>query len=269
MEKLDQGTVIFGIKAEKYPEVPCYGIIVSARCDVANCKVRRLYYIVGVEAREWVLTEAGFSRVFESNKQNAYNQFSEKVKQAKLEPESLSSFEPEEVEKVLEELKNEKLRDDILERYRQYKIFFTEDSEKREKYVLDNLKAVKKQMKEINIGKYAHLYYLPKAAYMDEGKMSEGLVVDLQEIEAISIEEAECLQKGQIDMKFDKFHSRDQYSRFCWLEKDGDFTAIDGQIRSPWCEHLMQRFSNSFIRIGIDGPSDKDFDILTEGFGEK
>ena len=40
MNYIDQGTVIYGMRSEKYPEKMCYAIIISARCDIANDKVR-------------------------------------------------------------------------------------------------------------------------------------------------------------------------------------------------------------------------------------
>lgn len=33
---LDQGTIIYGIRSDKYPAFPCYGIIITARCDIAQ-----------------------------------------------------------------------------------------------------------------------------------------------------------------------------------------------------------------------------------------
>lgn len=47
-----------------------------------------------------------------------------------------------------------------------------------------------------------------------------------------------------------------------WLETNDDFVAIDSIIKSPWCELLMQRFANDFIRIGVDGSVDNDYKQL-------
>ena len=44
-----------------------------------------------------------------------------------------------------------------------------------------------------------------------------------------------------------------------WLEDESSFVDIEGTTDSPWCEHLMQRFSNAFIRIGLDNPTDEHF----------
>ena len=68
--------------------------------------------------------------------------------------------------------------------------------------------------------------------------------------------------------EFEKYiKNQAEYTRLkdnYWLEHDGDFVAIDGTIKSPWCEHLMQHFSNCFSRIGLDNPTDDDYKKLIE-----
>jgi hypothetical protein len=54
-----------------------------------------------------------------------------------------------------------------------------------------------------------------------------------------------------------------------WLNEDSDFVDYEGTIKSPWCEHLMQRFSNAFIRIGITDPTSEDFKaVITQCYTE-
>ena len=77
MNYIDQGTVIYGMRSEKYPEKMCYAIIISARCDISNDKISKLYYLTAVNAREWFCTENGFnevySKVLEDKKKNFKN----------------------------------------------------------------------------------------------------------------------------------------------------------------------------------------------------
>ena len=47
-----------------------------------------------------------------------------------------------------------------------------------------------------------------------------------------------------------------------WLETNDDFVIVDKTIDHPWIEHLMQRFSHGFIRIGINGATKDDFSTL-------
>lgn len=61
---LDQGTVIYGIKSDKYPAFPCYGIIITARCDIAQNKVPKYHYLVAVDASSWFSSKHGYQLVY-------------------------------------------------------------------------------------------------------------------------------------------------------------------------------------------------------------
>ena len=52
-------------------------------------------------------------------------------------------------------------------------------------------------------------------------------------------------------------------SRHLFLESEESLVDVEGIICSPWREHLMQRFSQGFIRIGLDGATDSDFDSIS------
>lgn len=39
MDELDQGSVLYGLRSDRYPGIPCYGIVITASCDIANSKV--------------------------------------------------------------------------------------------------------------------------------------------------------------------------------------------------------------------------------------
>lgn len=59
-KKINQGTVIYGIKCEKYPSSACYGVIISARCDIAQSKVAKYYYLIAVDATKWLQSDYGW-----------------------------------------------------------------------------------------------------------------------------------------------------------------------------------------------------------------
>ena len=69
---------------------------------------------------------------------------------------------------------------------------------------------------------------------------------------------------------FEAFKKDDQerYKKIFWLENKEDFVMICDSIFSPWREHLIQRFSNSFARIGLDGAVDSDFEKITKRLTE-
>ena len=43
MYSLTQGTIITGVRSDKYSNIRCNGVVISARCDLANCKISKIY----------------------------------------------------------------------------------------------------------------------------------------------------------------------------------------------------------------------------------
>lgn len=77
MDLIEQGNVYYGFRSDKYPEVCCYAVIISARCDIANNKISKLYYLTAVDAKDWFCTKAGFDLVYAAAiKENLKNQLS-------------------------------------------------------------------------------------------------------------------------------------------------------------------------------------------------
>lgn len=64
MDELDQGSVLYGLRSDRYPGIPCYGIVITASCDIANSKVSKIYCLIGVDAKQWFCTEYGFRQAY-------------------------------------------------------------------------------------------------------------------------------------------------------------------------------------------------------------
>lgn len=62
--EIEQGTIIYGVKSNKYPESKCYSIIISARCDVFNGKIDKVYCLTALDVGEWLCTKKGFDIVY-------------------------------------------------------------------------------------------------------------------------------------------------------------------------------------------------------------
>lgn len=157
----------------------------------------------------------------------------------------------------------------------------------RKSAIKSNMKPAVSTIKDIDSGKLHHYYFLPQAAYLDNGIKSKGLIVDLLEIRSLSLADAkkitspfssgilytdlpafpdseELTQMKPPNKALDRLAEYFRLRRSFWLESESDFVGVEGTIQSPWREHLMQRFSNVFIRIGLDNPSESDFKDLIE-----
>ena len=136
----------------------------------------------------------------------------------------------------------------------------------RKSIVRDVQKPAQDFLKNIMKGSVFHYFFIPEAAYLDNKKMNDGIIVDLQEVCIISIEDVKQIIQPGIDYKLlveNHLKDKERLISTYWLENEDDFVEIENEISSPWCELLMQRFSNDFIRIGVDGPTPSDYEELT------
>ena len=294
--KIDQGTIIYGIKSEKYPSVPCYGIIITARCDIAQKKVPKYYYLVAVDASDWFCSEHGYQQAYsEAIKQKEQN-VCRIASELELDGKTLLSISSDEsIMKILADKKDqvqgnrklEKKIDTLTEAIAQYYQTLQKgtDDNRRRLAIQSNSSPAIKCLKDIDAGKLHHYYFLPQDAYLNNGIKSKGLIVDLLEIGILSISDADkmvspfkpgicyaslpqlpeiedlkgCEDPTVINAILTKFAEYIRLKSSFWLEDESDFVDIEETILSPWCEHLMQRFSNVFIRIGLENPSEQDF----------
>ena len=133
-------------------------------------------------------------------------------------------------------------------------------------------------LSDISSGKQYHYHFIPKAAYSNSEDKSSGLIVDLQEIGIMSLEEVKMIYSPGIDyqtimseasgdreIRLSSQELKDKY----WLQTEDDFVAVEGQLKSPWCELLLQRFALDFIRIGVDGSTVSDYQNLASSIGKE
>lgn len=269
--ELDQGTIIQGIRSERYADTPCFGIIISARCDIANEKIHKLYYLVGVEAQVWFATNYGFSVLFKTKKEKAENELSQALARYNLETSSLLSFTDEEREIVINtNVPNEKQRIELKRKINDCLKYKMADSvEKRISIVSDNKGVLTTFMENVRQGREYHYYFLPEIAYVNQGSKSKGFIIDLQEIGYFSPSEVKAIKDGIVDRMEIPSDKLEYYRQKFWLDSPYEYSVATQIIKSPWCEHLMQSFSYGFIRIGLDGPTKEDLQTLINGIHPK
>lgn len=278
MKELDQGTIVYGCRSPQYPDLRCYGIIITARCDIANDKVAKLYYLIGVDANEWISSRLAYCQAYEQNYASKIKEFEDKVKKMTkgkdaLNAETLLKMSDETAVCVLDSLNiaKQKDRDLLMESFRILRVYQkahkSDCSGDRRALIKELPNPAIAYLQKIGSGKFVHFYYLPQAAYLKNSEMKKGLIVDFQEIESISMEDAVQIVTPGIDHRLLADYSSDQEKRYrqkFWLEHEDDFVAVEGAIQPTWLEHFMQRFSHAFTRIGIDGPVNHDFKALIE-----
>lgn len=271
MRQLDQGTIFCGIRSEKYPNLQCYGVVISASCDIANEKIKKIYYLLGISASEWFCTEASYRVVYQEKRKNVLDKLIPQFNNSSLDATILQTFSPDEVDSVIDhEVEKDKTRSSLKKEYREYLKFCKEgmsENERRQAIRADSKPAVN-FLTRIGKGEIFHYYYLPEKAYLEKNeRLNSGLIIDLQEINFISLADALRIVTPGIDkltLAKEEEHERDRLEKTFWLEKTDDFVDIEGKVTSPWREHLMQSFSRDFARIGIDGAKEADYKQLLE-----
>lgn len=233
----------------------CFGIVISARCDLANCKASKIYYLTAISVDDWLLSDEGFKEVLSSKINGLEANLQSGLEESGLDWNTLKHFTVDEFAKVVNdpEIKLAQYVDDFL-KYKKYVSNGLTISEK--KYILNKqIKSVTDYLLKIANGAVMHYAYIPESSYLKNECVHKGLIVDLQELEYISLEVANILSRCEMDIKNRYLSKKDirNYDLKFFLKDPPGYALAECDIQSPWIEYLMQRFSNAFIRIGVDG----------------
>ena len=264
MYSLTQGTIITGVRSDKYSNIRCNGVVISARCDLANCKISKIYYLIAVPSDDWLLSDEGFNIVLSQRQNDLEDKLQTKLGGSGLDWSTLKSFSVEEFSTVIhdQEVGLKKDTDKVLEVFRTFKNYTSKYLELGDKKAIlqNESKSVASSLLKIANGQMMHYIYVPGNAYIKDGSIDRGLIIDLQELEYISIRDAERLVNCEIDIQSKDLSEVDKqrYNNCFFLMDWPGYAMAEYDIASPWTEYIMQRFSNAFIRIGVDGPQKED-----------
>lgn len=260
MGEITQGSIVYGVRSNLYLNTNCCAIIISAKCDLAQKKTEKVFYLEALPLYQWLISKKGIDTISTVTKNNKRNSMS-KYDRAGLNIDTLLSFSEEEAKVVIYDPEldlTDKERRELMEGYQEYQYISElgsgEDALSR---LLGKDKNVKKRIKEITDGKNTHLCFIPEDAYKNNGCFNDGLLVDLQQIDFFTVEEIELIVRCQIDSKTLSIEEMTQYDKKFCLSMEPGYAIVAESISSPWIEYIMQKFSNSFIRIGVDNMQEK------------
>ena len=261
MYSITQGTIVSGIRSEKYPDTVCSGIVISARCDLANCKVHNVYYLIAIPVREWLLSDEGFHTALLGRINDLEGKLEPKIQSHQLDWDSMKRFTPDEFERVITEQCQDirkKDRDDWVENFKTFTQYNTRGLpiETKRGILSQEQRHITNYLLGVANGQATHFAYIPEDAYHDNHCLDDGLIVDLQELDRVDAKTADVICAYEMDSQSHLLSEEEivAYNRRFFLYDEPGYAVPDCDIKSPWIEYLMQRFSNSFIRIGVDGP---------------
>lgn len=287
MEKINQGTIIRGFRSAKYPEVCCYAIVISARCDLANDKISKIYYLTGVDLRQWLSTYHGFHIAYKESISALKSGLSQKFTSdhIQLSVDELLKFSPSDAVLAIEETYKKTYfpthkdgEEKVIGIRSDFELLcqvFNPQlpAEKRIGFIhkfnqgfvnkKNKTNPAVKFLNEIFKGTTYHYQFIPECAYRETAENTTGILVDLQEICILSLEDAKQIVEGNPGIDFECLDPSDPRTerllKEYWLTCEDDYVSLQETIKSPWCELLLQRFALDFIRVGVDGATEQEY----------
>lgn len=262
-EKFTQGTIIENMRSRKYPGLRCKGIVISARCDLAQDKINFFHCLMALSMEDWVF-EVLFKDIIEEKKKDIFGKIKKYTEKMHIDFETLIHMGIDRAEIILTESanKNKKEKSDVENWLNSWKNLETVsceyiDRKKKQEYMKKNAtKLVERKIQQIHNSAYPKFAFVPIKAYSNGESSVDGLVVDLQDIVQLDIDLKDDILEYRYDYSVYKGNKAKEINKIFFFENQDDFVIADNIIESPWIEYVLQMFAHSFIRIGVDNAYD-------------
>lgn len=273
MKDVTQGTLIYGMRSNKYPDVMTYGIVISAACDLAQDKVEKVFYLTAIPLKAWLCSDKGFQLVTATLVSNCKNTLLNILDKYELSWEVVQTLSPAEFGIVATQYINKKGdKESAITQFEKYcriskgNLSFEEKAE----VYCNESKATASFLGEVLSGSNTHYIFMPSQALTEPISEGQGLVVDLLELDYLPMELVNKINDGAIDCEIMTDDVElDMYDKRFFLKEDPGFAYPMSEIDSPWREYLLQHFSNCFIRIGVDNPGKNQAKAIVEDIFRK
>lgn len=271
-----QGSIVANIRSVRYPNIKCKGVVISARCDFAQRKIKYFHCLSAMAIDEWIY-EVLFGFILEETKKEVLGKIRNLVKDKSLDFDTLLQFGPDKSITVLEEnLSQKQLGEGVRccnewKRYEEMESGAVTIAEKK-RFFKDgpNKKKLKEKLRNLYNGAFPKYCFVPQKAYSDEGSVTKGIVIDLQDIYQYSMDYVNPIIFNEVDYQLVKDTSgREKFNEFFFFEKEDDFVIVEGIIESPLVEYVLQSFSNAFGRIGVENATQVQIEDFVEKFFEE
>lgn len=273
-DKLTQGSIIAYIRSTKYPNIKCQGIVISARCDLAQEKVNRIHCLSAMNIDEWFY-EVLFESVTNEQNSNILGTIKKYCEQKNMDFITLCEMDRDDIRKILlksASSKEKKNIERIVGEWEKISKLLDGNVEKEEKksFLQKNRKIVENKLRSLYNSSFAKFAFVPEKAYSNGKSSVKGLVVDLQDVVQLDIKVKNPILEYEYDYKVEKSKEKRKYiNKYFFFESESDFVIAENVIVSPWIEYVLQMFANSFMRIGVENALEYEIqDFCTEILGD-
>lgn len=257
-DQFTQGTIFSCAHSESYPEVPVYGLVITARCDAAQRKVPIYSFIPVVSLKNWIYRD-GAEIILTRQLANLRNSQTETLEALEVSPSVLRTMP---VRDVIEKLLKPIAASDRKSSNRVDKFITSQDQIEDIQSALDTCesdalrevlskatKVTDQVVKEL-AGNRLLGFYLLRDMPTVYGEKPEHCVALLREVHHIPNALAERIIQG---ITSDDWRENPILEVKCpRFVLDEDYSAPVARLRSPWIEHLMQTWALLFTRIGVE-----------------
>lgn len=246
LRAVTQGSVFNHAKCQDFSN-SILGLFISARCDLAQKKQERYIYVPLVKATDW-LDYYIIPKLFDEHHTSLLNSLKTILTQNKHCPSSIDTFGAE----ICADLLNGK----ALSQY-QKKLSEIEETTKMmrsgiyDKSTLSS-KAIKSKTDDLISNKIEGAFFIDEIIDYQNGETHLGsYVAVLSEPSSIPRRIASEIADG-LDHEY---IINSQVSYGCIDAKKGEMSYILCNVRSPYIELALQKFSTLYSRIGVEDPS--------------
>lgn len=248
--RVTQGTIFNCAIAERYLTGRVCGVVITARCDLAQDKSAVVNYLPIVPLSDWLHLD-GSEIIFERAQKDTREQItrflrSNQIAESVLLSQSLSqirnSFFPDSDTSKHAKGQRDKL-DELDQRLDALNLKGVTDRS----WLFSTFDGmVKTLVREVALNKLSGQYFLPK---VEKDEQPRGYVALMREVRSLPAELAAAIANGLAvnDKLLTKHPTWKQYVRFTV----DNFAMPISEVSSPSIEHLLQSFSSLFTRIGL------------------
>lgn len=244
----DQGAIFNCVKLRGYEDCKCWGVIITARCDLAQNKVASVNYLPIVRFTDWASrelchqvarrTSADLRGNLVATLKSKYGVTEKLLEIFPLKEIILKECKAAERAAMTSKLEQLALLESALALNGSHCINYKE-------VLSTGSTHCKKITQEIISHRVADQYFLDAVDVYDTD--GEGFVVLLRNVRSMSIT---LLRQIAVGIQADKLPNNEETSQH--LHFIDPLCLITGVLRSPDVEHLMQHFANLFVRIGLE-----------------
>ncbi|UZW21738.1 hypothetical protein OSC48_14415 [Pseudomonas quebecensis] len=247
LRSVTQGSIFNYAKCQDF-HTDVLGLFISARCDLAQNKQSRYIYIPLVKVKAWVDFYL-IPKLFCEQRAALISAMQNILKQNNHQPSSVSVFG---AEKAAELLQGTKAYSGYFQKLKELqRVDEMLESGVYDKTVLTP-KSIRSKTDDLISNKIEGVFLIDNVVDYQNGDLSLGsYVAILSEPSSIQRPAALGIAEG-LDHKLVLDHPL-EYD--CITPMDGEMSYVMCNVRSPYIELILQRFSALYSRIGVDDPS--------------